>query len=63
MTVPGTAKAVIVDEAHRFLNGSASDGLSHAIVNAVRHMRHEGMRIIVSTQSPKVRCALLAATC
>lgn len=31
----------------------ADDGLSKAIVNVARLMRHDGMRLVVSTQSPK----------
>lgn len=46
-------KLLALDEAHKFMNGVSSDGLSNAIVNAARLMRHDGMRVIVSTQSPK----------
>ena len=31
---------------------AAGDGLSEAIVNIARLMRHDGMRLAVSTQSP-----------
>jgi hypothetical protein len=47
-------KAVLVDEAHKFLQAGGDDGLTSAIVDAARLMRHEGMRLVVSTQSPKV---------
>ena len=53
---PSTAncgKLLALDEAHKFMDGSASDGLSNAIVNAARLMRHDGLRLAVSTQSPK----------
>lgn len=35
------------------MDGIKSDGLSEAIVNIARLMRHDGMRLAVSTQSPK----------
>ena len=44
----------MVDEAHKFMDGASKDGLSAAIVNCARLMRHDGMRLIISTQSPKV---------
>jgi hypothetical protein len=46
-------KLLALDEAHKFMNGVRTDGLSNAIVNAARLMRHDGMRVVVSTQSPK----------
>jgi hypothetical protein len=55
-TVPlsdGCGKVLALDEAHKFMSGEASDGLSNAIINAARLMRHDGMRVVVSTQSPK----------
>ena len=45
---------LVVDEAHKFMDGASKDGLSAAIVNCARLMRHDGMRLIISTQSPKV---------
>lgn len=45
-------KLLALDEAHKFMRGEASDGLSEAIVNAARMMRHDGMRLVVSTQNP-----------
>ena len=44
---------LVVDEAHKFMDGAIKDGLSTAIVNCARLMRHDGMRLIISTQSPK----------
>lgn len=35
------------------VTGEKSDGLSEAIVNVARLMRHDGVRLVVSTQSPK----------
>eukprot|EP01127_Copromyxa_protea_P000337 TRINITY_DN10276_c0_g1_i1.p1 TRINITY_DN10276_c0_g1~~TRINITY_DN10276_c0_g1_i1.p1 ORF type:complete len:419 (-),score=71.14 TRINITY_DN10276_c0_g1_i1:78-1274(-) len=55
-TVPssnGCGKVLVLDEAHKFMEGVGTDGLSNAIVNAARLMRHDGMRVIVSCQSPK----------
>jgi hypothetical protein len=48
----GGGKLLALDEAHKFMDGAASDGLSEAIVNVARLMRHDGMRLAVSTQSP-----------
>ena len=48
----GAGKIVVMDEAHRYMAGDAADGLSAAIVNTVRVMRHEGMRVVISSQSP-----------
>ena len=47
-------KVVVCDEAHKYFDGKlkGGDGLSGAIVDTVRLMRHEGIRVIVSTQSP-----------
>ena len=45
-------KIVAFDEAHKYLGESSKTGLSAAIVDAVRTMRHKGMRVVVSTQSP-----------
>ena len=47
-------KLVVMDEAHKYLSGTKQDGLSNAIVDSVRQMRHEGIRLAISTQSPKV---------
>eukprot|EP00588_Corethron_pennatum_P029592 CAMPEP_0194337410 /NCGR_PEP_ID=MMETSP0171-20130528/76192_1 /TAXON_ID=218684 /ORGANISM="Corethron pennatum, Strain L29A3" /LENGTH=610 /DNA_ID=CAMNT_0039101177 /DNA_START=326 /DNA_END=2154 /DNA_ORIENTATION=- len=46
-------KVLCLDEAHKFMDGVKSDGLSEALVNVARLMRHDGMRLVVSTQSPK----------
>ncbi|CAB9514940.1 conserved hypothetical protein [Seminavis robusta] len=46
-------KLLALDEAHKFMVGDDSDGLSEAIVNVARLMRHDGVRLAVSTQSPK----------
>jgi DNA helicase HerA-like ATPase len=51
----GCGKLLAVDEAHKFMTGQATDGLSDAIVNVARLMRHDGIRLVVSTQSPMVR--------
>lgn len=44
-------KVVAFDEAHKYLSNDA-DELAQSIVEMVRLMRHEGIRIMVSTQSP-----------
>ena len=46
-------KVLCLDEAHKYMDGVKADGLSEAIVNAARLMRHDGIRLVVSTQSPK----------
>lgn len=52
--VGGVGKVVAFDEAHRYLShaGPGCTELSQAVVDTVRMMRHEGMRILLSTQSP-----------
>jgi hypothetical protein len=45
-------KVLALDEAHKFMNAEGMDGLSDAIVNCARTMRHDDMRLIISTQSP-----------
>uniref|UniRef100_A0A7S3HAL9 Uncharacterized protein n=1 Tax=Spumella elongata TaxID=89044 RepID=A0A7S3HAL9_9STRA len=47
-------KVVTFDEAHKYLNksGPGCVELSNAIVDTVRLMRHEGIRVLISTQSP-----------
>ena len=55
----GVGRVVAFDEAHKYLcggqggsEGGGKDGLSMAIINTVRLMRHEGIRVLISTQSP-----------
>ncbi len=38
-------KLLVLDEAHRYVSGGDSDGLSRSIVDVVRLMRHEGLRV------------------
>jgi len=45
-------KVLALDEAHKFMDGVNSDGLTQSIVNIARLMRHDGIRLMVSTQSP-----------
>jgi hypothetical protein len=45
-----SGKLVALDEAHKYM--SSKSGLSNAIVMMIRLMRHEGTRILISTQSP-----------
>ena len=48
----GSGRLLALDEAHKFMDGVAADGLSAAIVSVARLMRHDGVRPAVSTQSP-----------
>jgi hypothetical protein len=45
-------KLVVCDEAHKYFDQRGTYGLAKSCVETVRLMRHEGIRIIVSTQSP-----------
>ncbi len=47
-------KVVAFDEAHKYLNnaGPGCIELANAIVDTVRKMRHEAIRVLISTQSP-----------
>uniref|UniRef100_A0A0G4I1T7 Zona occludens toxin N-terminal domain-containing protein n=1 Tax=Chromera velia CCMP2878 TaxID=1169474 RepID=A0A0G4I1T7_9ALVE len=45
-------KLLALDEAHKFMDGKASDGLSGSIVDVARTMRHDGTRLAISTQAP-----------
>ncbi|EKX40806.1 hypothetical protein GUITHDRAFT_58575, partial [Guillardia theta CCMP2712] len=47
-----TGKLLVLDEAHKYMQGVESDGLSQSIVNIARLMRHDNMRLAVSTQNP-----------
>jgi DNA helicase HerA-like ATPase len=46
-------KVLCLDEAHKYMSGDKADGLSEAIVNVARLMRHDGIMLVVSTQSPR----------
>ncbi len=51
--LPGReGKVLALDEAHKYMKGETSDGLRAALVNTARLMRHDGIRLLVSTQSP-----------
>ena len=47
-----SGKVLALDEAHKYMKGDISDGLSAALVKAAQRMRHDGMRLLVSAQSP-----------
>lgn len=49
----GKGRVLACDEAHKYMDGAATDGLSAAIVDVARLMRHDGIRLVVSTQSPR----------
>jgi hypothetical protein len=47
------ARLLVADEAHKYMDGTkGADGLAGAIVDVARLMRHDGMRVMVSSQSP-----------
>ena len=48
-----SAKLAVFDETHKYMQSSSKDELSATIVSTVRQMRHNKVRIVVSTQSPK----------
>jgi len=47
----GGGKLLALDEAHKYL-GDGTGALARNVVEAVRLMRHEGLRVAVSSQSP-----------
>lgn len=46
------SKLLMLDEAHKYLSGVPSDMLTRTLVSAARLMRHDGLRLIIGTQSP-----------
>ena len=46
-------KIVVFDEAHKYIQPGGADPLSARVVSIARQMRHHGIRIAISTQSPK----------
>ena len=44
-------KAIVLDEAHKYLKKEGA--LAERVIRSVRLLRHEGLRILVSTQTPK----------
>lgn len=52
-------RLLCLDEAHRYLadggaaSGGGGGGLAAAVVDCARLMRHDGLRLVVSTQSPR----------
>jgi hypothetical protein len=52
--IPRVGKLVAFDEAHRYMGlHGESDALAHEITDCARLMRHEGLRVVISTQSPR----------
>ncbi|KAI8609740.1 hypothetical protein BC830DRAFT_809148 [Chytriomyces sp. MP71] len=49
----GCGKLLALDECHKFMDGLKGDGLSDAILDTIRLMRHDGIRVVLSTQSPR----------
>lgn len=51
----GTGKALLVDEAHKYLDcTNGLSGLTQALLSLIRQQRHLAMRVIISTQEPTV---------
>jgi hypothetical protein len=49
------AKVLVLDEAHKYMDtDSSTSQLAEALVEVARNMRHDGMRLVISTQNPKV---------
>ena len=50
----GVGKVITFDEAHKYLNhkGPGCIELTNSIIETIRMMRHEGIRVLLSTQSP-----------
>lgn len=46
-------KLLALDKVHKFMDGVKSNGPCETIADVDRSMRHDGMRPIVGTQSPK----------
>jgi hypothetical protein len=54
-TVQLPAKLLVLDEAHKYMDtDSSSTNLARALVDVARNMRHDGMRLLISTQNPCV---------
>jgi len=53
LPLKGAGKVVALDEAHKYVSADVGDGLSAALVTAARLMRHDGLRLLISTQSPR----------
>jgi len=56
-------KLLVLDEAHKYVQPGGADPLSQAVVSLVRQMRHHGMRVAISTQSPKAVPSELLELC
>jgi hypothetical protein len=46
-------KLVVFDEAHKYLDTNTSPLSAAIIITSVRQMRHHGLRVVISSQSPK----------
>ena len=46
-------KLLICDEAHKYFVNKDKNGFTKAVLETVRLMRHEGIRVVISTQSPE----------
>ncbi|KAI0650170.1 hypothetical protein C8Q79DRAFT_1006463 [Trametes meyenii] len=60
----GTSKALVVDEAHKYLSATRGDsGLTRALTSLIRQQRHLAMRVVISTQEPTAVPSVLVDLC
>ena len=57
---PRCGLVVALDEAHKYMNGSAAATIfTNRLLTTIREQRHNGTRVIISTQEPTISPALL----
>ena len=56
----GVGKVIALDEAHKFMNGTAaSEVFTQNVLTVIRDQRHKGARVIIATQEPTISPKLL----
>jgi len=56
----GIDKVIALDEAHKFMNGTAaSEVFTQSLLTVIREQRHKGARVIIATQEPTISPKLL----
>lgn len=56
-----TGKMVVLDEAHKYIGDTpGAKYFTNDLARAIREMRHEGLRVVISTQEPTVANELIA---
>jgi len=56
----GIGKVIALDEAHKFMNGTAvSEVFTQSLLTVIREQRHKGARVIIATQEPTISPKLL----